>query len=201
MSKAITFDAVLGAFDRGEFYLVYQPMVSLKDGSCLGAEALIRWRRPDGPIVEAGAFMPLTDRTPLSGMITYWVIERVAEQLRPWLEVNPHALVAINIPPEVLGRGGLEYAARKSGLRRHAAQLILELTERGVPDQLGLDALTMAPATGVRVALDDVTFSGANLALLMRFPFNYLKIDGSLIRDLADTHARPQWLDALGALL
>jgi EAL domain-containing protein (putative c-di-GMP-specific phosphodiesterase class I) len=200
MSKPITFEAVRAAFDRGEFDLVYQPIVSLNGAACLGAEALIRWHRPDGSVITAGEFITVTDRTPLSGMISYWVIDRVADQLMTWLEVNPQALIAINIPPEVLGRGGLEYAARKSG-RRHASQILLEITERGVPDQLGLDALNLVPSTGAAIALDDVTFSGANLALLMRFPFNYLKIDQSLTRELIDPERKPQWLNALSALL
>jgi EAL domain-containing protein (putative c-di-GMP-specific phosphodiesterase class I) len=201
MSKAVEFDVIRAALDRQEFYLTYQPIVSLDSSACLGAEALIRWRRSDGTIVEAGDFMPLTDRTPLSGMITYWVIDAVATQLSSWLEVNPQAMIAINIPPEILGRGGLEYAAKKSGLRNRASQLLLEITERGVPDQLGLDALSLVPSTGAHVALDDVTFSGANLALLMRCRFDFLKIDAHLVRDLLDAESRPAWLEGLGALL
>ncbi len=109
--------------------------------------------------------------------------------------------MAINIPPEILGRGGIEYAAVKSGLRQYAKQLILEITERGIPDELGLDALNRIPETGARVALDDMTLSGANLALLTRCHFDLVKIDRNLIAQLAVDAPAPAWLDGLAALL
>ena len=74
--------AIQSAFERREFFLKYQPIVSLRDGRCLGAEALIRWRRSDGSTMDAGGFMPSIDRTPLSGLITYWVIDTVAAELK-----------------------------------------------------------------------------------------------------------------------
>jgi sensor c-di-GMP phosphodiesterase-like protein len=196
-------NAIEVAFERREFFLKYQPIVSLQDGRCLGAEALIRWKRPDGSTMDAGAFMPAVDRTPLSGIITYWVIDTVAVELNEWLDANPEANIAINIPPEILGRGGLDYAAKKSGLRARAGQLILEITERGVPDQQGLDALNRVPETGARVALDDTMLSGANLALLMRCRFDFVKVDQSLVQQIDGDvgQRRPSWLDGLAALL
>ena len=105
------------------------------------------------------------------------------------------------MPPEILGRGGIEYVANKSGLRAHAKQLVFEITERGVPDQLGLDALNSIPTTGARVALDDTTLSGANLALLTRCHFDFVKIDHTLVAQLNGAAKQPQWLNGLAALL
>lgn len=205
MSADETLDlrAIQSALERGELFLKYQPIVSLQDGRCLGAEALVRWRRPDGSTLDAGGFMPSTDRTPLSGLITYWVIDTVAAELNGWLGAHPEASVAINIPPEILGRGGLDYAATKSGLRGRDSQLILEITERAVPDQQGLDALNRVPETGARVALDDTTLSGTNLALLMRCHFDFVKVDRLLVHQIGHEaeRRRPAWLDGLAALL
>jgi sensor c-di-GMP phosphodiesterase-like protein len=201
--RAVTFnvdpDTVRQALSAGEFFLLYQPIVALRDRRCVGAEALIRWRR-DGTIIEAVDFMPQIESTPLSGTITYWVMDTVASELGPWLTANGDALIGINVPPEILGRGGIEYVASKSGLRALAKQVVLEITERGVPDQLGLDALNAVPTTGARVALDDTTLSGANLALLTRCHFDFVKIDHSLVEQLQGGQ-RPQWLDGLTALL
>ncbi|MGO9932921.1 MAG: EAL domain-containing protein [Steroidobacteraceae bacterium] len=197
----INLDTIRSALEAREFFLVYQPIVSLRDGHCFGAEALIRWRRKDSDVVEPGAFIPMTDRTPLSGAITYWVIDTVASQLGDWLEAHREAHISINVPPEILGRGGLEYAANKSGLRAHAKQLIIEITERGIPDQLGLDALNSIPSTGARVALDDTNLSGANLALLTRCNFDFIKIDRLLVAELALDKPRPPWLNGLAPLL
>ena len=191
---------VEAAFAARELFLAYQPIVALKDGSCVGAESLIRWRRA-GRALDASEFMPLTDRTPLSGMITYFVIDTVASELGAWLAEHESAHIGINIPPEVLGRGGVDYAAVKSGLRERAKQLILEITERGIPDELGLAALNRVAETGARVALDDMTLSGANLALLTRCHFDLVKIDQTLVAQLAQGQAAPAWLEGLTALL
>jgi sensor c-di-GMP phosphodiesterase-like protein len=200
VTNAIDLAALQSAFAAREFFVVYQPIVALDDRHCVGAEALIRWRR-NGAVVEARDFMALTDRTPLSGMITYWVIDTVASELGDWLASHAEAHIAINVPPEILGRGGVDYAATKSGLRERARQIIFEITERGVPDQLGLDALNSISDTGARVALDDTTLSGANLALLTRCRFDLIKIDPSLVAQLEPGHLHADWLDGLAALL
>jgi sensor c-di-GMP phosphodiesterase-like protein len=193
-------NTIRSAFEAREFFLVYQPIVSVRDGLCFGGEALIRWRR-DNAVLNASKFIPLTDRTPLSGALTYWVIDTVAAELGDWLESNGAAHISVNVPPEILGRGGLEYAASKSGLRAHLKQLILEVTERAIPDQLGLDALNSIPHTGAQVALDDTTLSGANLALLTRCNFDFIKIDQLLVAQLAPEKPPAPWLDGLAALL
>jgi sensor c-di-GMP phosphodiesterase-like protein len=196
----VNLDDIRRALQTNEFFLVYQPIVSLSDGRCVGAEALIRWQRNGTTVVEAGDFIPQTENTPLSGTVTYWVMDTVANELGEWLGQNADAFVGINVPPEILGRGGIEYVASKSGLRDRAKQLVLEITERGVPDQLGLNALNSIPATGARVALDDTTLSGANLALLTRCHFDFVKIGHELIAQI-DGAKHPPWLDGLAAVL
>jgi sensor c-di-GMP phosphodiesterase-like protein len=193
-------NTIRSAFEAQQFFLVYQPIVSLRDGRCFGAEALIRWRLGN-MVLNAAQFIPFTDNTPLSGILTYWVIDTVAAELADWLADNEAVHISINVPPEILGRGGLEYAAAKSGLRTRIKQLIVEVTERGIPDQLGLDALNSIPATGAHVALDDTTLSGANLALLTRCNFDFVKIDRLLVAELARDRPPAPWLKGLGALL
>lgn len=201
MAETIDLEDIRRALKANEFFLVYQPIVTLRDRRCVGAEALIRWRRGNTTVVEAGDFIPEAENTPLSGTLTYWVMDTVADELGEWLGDHGDAFIGINVPPEILGRGGIEYVASKSGLRDRAKQLVFEITERGVPDQLGLDALNSVPATGARVALDDTTLSGANLALLTRCHFDFVKIDRSLVKDLDGEAERPQWLGGLAALL
>jgi EAL domain-containing protein (putative c-di-GMP-specific phosphodiesterase class I) len=186
---------------NGEFFLEYQPIVSLDDQRVWGAEALIRWQR--GPqLIMPGQFIPSVEATPVSGILTYWVVDRIAEDLGDWLRAHRDVSISVNVPPEILGRGGLEYAANKNGLLEIADQIILEITEDGIPDRLGLDALNTAHRrTGVRIALDDVSLSGANLALLSRFAFDFIKIDRVLIDELEGTCTGPTWLDGLSALL
>jgi len=186
---------------RDEFFLEYLPTISLDDGRCIGAEALIRWRR-NGVVVPPLEFVPPTDRTPLAGLITYWVIERVRTELGSWLKAHPDAHVGINAPPEILGRGGLAYAASKSGLSDFTSQVMLEITERGVPDALGVEAINARGDMGAKIALDDVTLvGGANLAVLARCHFDAIKLDKSLIDQIVPDGPVPRWLPSLTALL
>src|SRR3954454_20432818 len=196
----IDIPAIRDGLTRGEFFLEYLPTVSLSDGRCIGAEALVRWRRA-GVVVPAGQFVPLIENTPLSGLLTYWVMDTVMAELGDWLRANPDAYVAINAPPEVLGRGGMAYAASKSGLMALASQVMLEITERGVPDVLGVDSVAQGRALGVKVALDDVTLvGGANLAVLARCQFDALKLDKSLIDQIRPEGPAPEWLATVKAL-
>lgn len=192
--------AIYTALQAGEFCLHYLPTMRLSDGRCAGAEALIRWRR-NGAWVQPMDFMPNTERTPLAGLITYWVMDTVAAEMKAWLQAHPSAHISINVPPDVLGRGGLEYAAGKSGLGEVRGQLVLEVTERGVPDEQGLMALDQMARDGVRVALDDVRLNGANLALLSRCHFELIKIDHHLVHELRPGGPPPDWLRGLRALL
>jgi sensor c-di-GMP phosphodiesterase-like protein len=196
----ITLDAIHAGLSQGEFFLEYLPTVTLAEGRCVGAEALSRWRRPSG-VVPPDEFIPLIEQTPVSGLLTYWVIETVTKELGAWLQAHEEVHLAINVPPEILGRGGLEYTAEKTGLMAFRRQMILEVTERGLPDRLGLAALEHASRYGTRVALDDVMLSGANLAILSRCPLDVIKIDRSLVAQITPDVPRPEWLGGLSALL
>lgn len=183
-----------------EFFLEYLPIVSLDNERCVGAEALLRWRRPAG-VVLPDEFVPLIENTPLSGLLTYWVIDQVAIELVDWLRHQDGVELHINVPPEILGRGGLEYAAQKSGLSEVRHKIVLEITERGLPDQLGLQALDNAVRQGIRVALDDVRIDPASVMVLSRCNAQIIKIDKSVLSGSEGGGSMPRWAEALAALL
>jgi len=196
----ISGEAVRDGLVDGEFFLEYLPTVSLADGRCVGAEALARWRRPSG-VVQPDDFIPLIEGTPLSGMLTYWALETVAKELGDWLSVHRELNIGVNVPPEILGRGGLEYLATKPGVSEIRNQIIIEVTERGIPDNLGLAALEAASRSGVRIALDDVTLSATNLVILSRCTLDLIKTDRSLAAQITPQNPCPAWLSGLSALL
>jgi len=119
-----------------------------------------------------------------------------------WLQANPTARISINVPPEILGRGGMLYAGTKSGLIDLIPQLIFEVTERGVPDLVGVNAINDALRMGARIALDDVTLvSGANLAVLSRCHISIIKLDKSLVSQISQECHSPEWLGGITAML
>jgi sensor c-di-GMP phosphodiesterase-like protein len=155
----------------------------MDDRRCVGAEALIRWRR-GSRIVQPLEFIPLIENTPVSGLVTYWVIDTVANELATWLRQHDGVHLAINVPPEVFGRGGLEYAAAKSNVLDLASKFVLEITERGVPDKLGIHEINTRPRKGVLVALDDVCESDAGFLLASKVHVDILKIEKSAVEKI-----------------
>src|SRR4051812_42693399 len=103
-TAGFSFDEILDAIERHEFFLEYIPTMRLSDGRCMGAEALIRWRRGDC-IVPPLDFIPFIENTPLSGLINYRVGELVGRELGPWLHKQEDIHIAINVTTEALGRG------------------------------------------------------------------------------------------------
>jgi sensor c-di-GMP phosphodiesterase-like protein len=186
---------------HGEFFLEYLPIISLTGGQCIGAEALVRWRHA-ATVLQPSEFIPSIENTPVSGLLSYWVIDTVATELGDWLRANRDALISFNVPPEILGRGGLEYVAAKSGLIDRPSQVMLEITERGIPDLLGVEAISYGQRRGLKIALDDVTLvGGANLAVLARCDLFAIKLDKSLIDKIGRHCPAPEWLTAVTALL
>lgn len=196
----INLDAVRAGLNRGEFFAEYIPTVDLDSGRCLGAEALSRWRSPAGS-VNPFEVADLTQDIPLSGRITYWIIETVARDLGDWLRANQDVHVGINVPPEILGRGGIEYAVGNAGLMDVLDRLIVEVTERGVPDAIGVEALNRIRAAGVRIALDDVGIGDANLFVLSRVNVDIIKLPKTFVDCLVDEASASERLAGLRALL
>jgi sensor c-di-GMP phosphodiesterase-like protein len=85
------------------------------------------------------------------------------------------------VPPEILGRGSLEYAARKSRLFDVRNRIVLEITERGIPDKMGLSEMKQIAAGHVMIALDDVGLDDSNLLVLFQAPVDVLKLDKRLV--------------------
>lgn len=192
-------DAIKEGLERNEFFLEYLPTVLLKDKRCVGAEALIRWRH-DSTVVPPMEFIPAVENTLLSGMITYWVVDTVAAELGEWLHAHPQAQISINVPPELLGRGGVLYAAEQSRLIGVASQIILEITERGVPDRIGVEALNDCVDKGVKIALDDVGYEDPNLIILSRARVDIVKLCREFVEGI-NGEARRDSVVKLRALL
>lgn len=185
-----TLNQIKAALDNSEFHLVYMPTIDLKSGRCVGAETLVRWDNGD-ELVSPDEFIPIIENTALSGLLTYWVIEQVALDLGDWLNDNNNVHVGINIPPEILGRGGLEYVAVKSGLIDVLDKIVLEITERGFPDKLGIESLSSNNGR-VKIAIDDFGTGDANLLHLSQIEADIIKLDKYFIDQIKPNEKIPK---------
>ncbi len=176
-------DRIHSALKNDEFFVEYMPTMSLPEGKCVGAEVLMRWQLDD-VIIPPLEFIPAVENTPLAGLLTFRNIEIVGKELGKWLEDTDNVHIGINIPPEILGRGGLIYALQNAGLEDQAHKLIIEITERGFPDSQGLESLEFRGKT--KVAIDDFGAGDSNLRELSRIEADVLKIDKFFIDQIED---------------
>jgi len=176
------------ALARGEFALQFQPQVRLADGRAMGAEALIRWRSPEG-LVSPGDFIPLAEKTGLIVPIGDWVLEESCRRMKSWLDAGfDVSTIAVNLSSREFDLPDLHERIRsildETGLA--AEHLEIEITETTIMQQ-GVHAvrkLETLKALGVRIAVDDFGTGHSSLAYLKRFPIDVLKLDRAFIVDI-----------------
>ncbi|CUX44906.1 EAL domain-containing protein [Agrobacterium tumefaciens] len=167
-----------------EFIVHYQPIIELKTNICVGAEALVRWRRPDGTLVRPDRFIPLAEETGLIEPITDQVVEAIIADLGPMLVRDRSSHIAINLCAEDVKSGRIldfiDLRLARAGIRKE--QIWLEATERGFID---IDAaritLDRARKAGHSVAIDDFGTGYSSLQYLQGLPLDALKIDKSFV--------------------
>lgn len=177
------------ALEAEEFELHYQPLVSLKSGKIIGAEALIRWRHPDLGIIMPDRFISVAEDSGMINPIGDWVLFSACRQAQAWLAAGlPLQTIAVNVAPVQFRQPGfVEMVAGALSVSGLPAQCLeLELTERTVMHDVDvtLGTLTALHRMGVALSLDDFGTGYSSLAYLKRFPVGKLKIDRSFIRDL-----------------
>ncbi|MDH0648197.1 EAL domain-containing protein [Pseudomonas sp. GD03858] len=172
------------ALRRGELQVLYQPIFELDSRRCVGAEALVRWRRPDGSLTSPELFIPLAENTGQIRQITDFVLQRVLEQLGALLRANRQLYISVNLAAcDVMAPRIGRVAARLLAHHRVAAsQIAFEVTERGLIDVVvARDNLQALRAVGHQVLIDDFGTGYSSLAYLQTLPVDCLKIDKSFI--------------------
>jgi len=167
-----------------DFIVHYQPIIELKTGLCIGGEALVRWRRPNGSLVRPDLFIPLAEESGLIGPITDQVIENVISDMKRQLVSDRSLHVAINLSAADMKTGRilpvLGNALKHTGILAH--QIWLEATERGFMDiDSARTTITLARQLGHRVAIDDFGTGYSSLQYLQGLPLDALKIDKSFV--------------------
>ena len=181
--------ALRDALARDELELHYQPKLDLESTAIVGAEALIRWRRPDGELVVPGDFMGVVETSDLVHEVGRWVLAEAARTLRRWRDAGLVPVrVSVNVSGAMISVGGLAgvVAAAAAAAGIEPSLLEIEVLENIlIEDPVQAEAeLRAVRAPGVHIALDDFGTGYASLGYLKRFPFDVLKIDRGFIRGL-----------------
>jgi diguanylate cyclase (GGDEF)-like protein/PAS domain S-box-containing protein len=179
------------ALERGELRLEYQPVVSLRNFSLVGVEALLRWRHPERGEIPPSEFIPIAEENGLIEPIGRWVLEHACRQGAEWYRSRPDSApitISVNLSAVQVTRRSLpdvvRSVLRSSGL--DPACLSLEITETVmVRDADGLgEVLQALKALGVRLVLDDFGTGYSSLGYLTRLPLDVLKVDRSFVDGL-----------------
>ena len=190
------------AIERREFFVHYQPIIALDTGVCVGAEALIRWRRPDGSMIRPDLFIPVAEDSDLILPITDQVIACVIADMRAALLADRDLHIAINLCASDIETGRvlevLERALAGTGIE--AQQIWLEATERGfINVEAARATIEKARARGHAVAIDDFGTGYSSLSSLQNLPLDALKIDKSFVdtigTDAATSSVTPHIID------
>jgi diguanylate cyclase (GGDEF)-like protein/PAS domain S-box-containing protein len=177
------------ALEHGELLLFFQPVVSLRDARCVGAEALVRWQHPERGLMVPDEFVPLAEETGLVVELGRWVLEAAAEEAARWqVEHEQPFMVSVNLSARQLAQPGL--AERLSEVIERSGvipeNLCLEITESVLMEDADavISVVERVRALGVRLSIDDFGTGYSSLGYLKRFPVNAVKIDRSFVSGL-----------------
>ena len=175
------------------FVLAFQPIFRLTTGRAAHFEALLRLRDDTGALVAPGVFLPAAEQFGLLPQVDTWVVDQVLELLKARENVE----IFVNLSGASLGEEGhllsIEEQIRESGIG--PGRLAFEVTETtAVRDMVAArEWMRRLRDLGCRFALDDFGIGFSSFSYLQSLPADYVKIDGSFIRDL-DTNLANQAL-------
>jgi diguanylate cyclase (GGDEF)-like protein/PAS domain S-box-containing protein len=174
------------ALERGEFALLYQPIIHLKSGQVTGVEALLRWHHPRRGVVGPTEFIPVAEETGLIIPLGRWVLNEACRQATAWdLETPAPLRMSVNVSGRQIHQPGFadEVAHILAATGLDPARLTLELTESVLMQDVEVTTATLGELKrlGVRLAIDDFGTGYSSLSYLRRFPIDELKIDRSFV--------------------
>ncbi len=180
------------ALVEDQLSLAYQPILRIRDGRILGAEALLRWQHPEDGEILPDRFLPLLEDSALMLHLAEWILRRACEDLAS-IAAGAGMLtpdyIAVNIDQQQFHQPAfveqLRRLLRDTGADPH--HLLLELTETVImsnPTE-ARERMLELQQLGVRFAIDDFGTGYSSLAYLKQLPADILKIDRGFVEDIA----------------
>ena len=193
---------VRGALNRDELVLHYQPLISLEDLRMVGAEALLRWRRPNGELMPPAELIPQAEEMGLIGEIGEWVLRTACEQHRKWRRFGPPYLrIAVNVSVSQLKENTFADTVMRilDQAKLDPAYLEVEVTESALveAESEAFRNLCSLSDSGVKIAIDDFGTGFSCLDYLTRLPLCTLKFDRSFVAGILEDEKSAALLEGL----
>ena len=179
------------ALQNGEFVVFYQAKVDTETKQVSGAEALVRWVRPDGTIIPPGKFIPILENNGTIAKLDQYVFQEVCRQQQAWLEEGRNVVpVSVNLSRVQLADRTLvdtyQQMLEKTGV---PSQYVgLEFTESAMFDneEILQDTVDRLHKLGIKVLSDDFGVGYSSMMSLKAIPVDILKMDKSFIDSIGD---------------
>lgn len=188
---------MLSALENGEFHVFYQPKVNIATGKVVGAEALVRWIRPDGEIISPGRFIPIFEENGFITEMDFAIYRTAIADIKRWLREGIEVpLVSLNVSRHHLADDNfcqkLNALVDSIGVPHELIEL--EITESLLTENLDklVETVTWFKDKGFRISIDDFGSGYSSLNLITMLPFDTLKIDGGffLRNDLTEKNKK-----------
>jgi sensor c-di-GMP phosphodiesterase-like protein len=168
------------ALRRNQLTVVYQPIVDVKTGTILGAEALARWTDEEGHYVRPDVFVAAAEELGFVGKLTRVVLRLIVNELGEFLRTNPNFHVNVNIAAADLADPQFLPMLEKL-LRSHRIppqSISLELTERSTADHhMAIASIGKLRDRGHEFYIDDFGTGYSSLSYLNELAVDAIKID------------------------
>jgi EAL domain-containing protein (putative c-di-GMP-specific phosphodiesterase class I) len=187
MARLALQSSLEAALDNNEFFLEYQPIVSLIDSTTVGFEALLRWQHPTRGRLGPDEFIDVAEETGLITPIGEWVMATAFSAARRWRDrgAGPAPYVAVNVSARQFHSRGFVPAFNRllgeTGIR--ATQVLVEITESLLlrRDWRAWTDLGILREAGAQIAIDDFGTGYSALSYLRDVPLDVVKLDRSLV--------------------
>ena len=177
-----THSELVGALERKEFALYFEPSISLATGRTTGVEVLLRWKKEDGNLVSANKFIDIAEQNGLIIPIGKWVIEETCRYAAAWLAKGlPEIFFSVNISAVQINQSNIEQIIIQAinEARIPARMLQLEITESVMltDNEVVQGRIERLHNLGIKFAVDDFGTGYSSLAYLHRYAVDTIKID------------------------
>jgi EAL domain-containing protein (putative c-di-GMP-specific phosphodiesterase class I) len=204
MTRVVWKQKILDALENDSFVLYAQPIYELSTGRLGCYELLLRLKEPGGKLHLPRKFLSVAERSGLMQQIDAWVIRRslaIAQQLS--VSAQP-AKIAFNLSATAIGNPTLlELIKREcSRLDLDPGWVSIEVTETALISDLPAARafLNSLKDLGFLLALDDFGAGFSSLSRLKEVPADYLKIDGSFVRNVSRSQEDRHFIRAIADL-
>ena len=170
------------ALDNGEFQVYLQAKWDIVNNHVAGAEALVRWIRPEGNMVFPDEFIPVFEKNGFIGKLDFYMLESVCRKMRDVLDAGG-VIYPVSVNQSRVLLHSPEYIERVKALldacRIPKEYIELEVTETALFDDRDrmISVLRAMKKEGIKLSMDDFGSGYSSLNTLKDMPFDVLKID------------------------